>query len=443
MTACFSTLFNILTSLLIHSYSPLGLRCEGIHDPRVRHDEEHLVKVDRYVYPQKSTTLTTDIHIDYQHATKISETIYGGPFGANTAAIQSSFKALSAAICNSDDDARPVILTQSQRTEIDARPAPLTKSQRLEIAISMASTRPVLFVFKNSHVLYGRYLCMCRQSKVFKTENGKVKEIPGEQGLAFIRDKTPGYISVSEIAFDQKVRKGGKLHSPALWFNIPLQAMQEADMMNIRSLSRMKAQEYFAVWHNHHYDSEPPFRIFYARGKVFYPGAENDSTWHEFMSEILRHNLSQLQNTNGSSEVPNGDLECHFNSFRHVLEVDRWPANEGTENRRRLDAVPGVEDRYSVSLMKDKQRLWEAFVTAPWEDRTSPSNSLAETSKDRSRLCSFVALSEGQSLPEDAISSRCQLPFVVDENSCTFWNTWNEEWNTVIELNRQNGNHFE
>ena len=401
------------------------MRCAGIHDPRVGHDEAHsrkLIKVDRLLFPQH-TLFDTDAHIDYLHMTKISETIYGGPFGSQTAEILSSYKALSAAICNSD-----------------ARPAVLTQSQRIEIALAMAKTRPVAFEFKNSHTIYENHLCMWRQFKVFDTARGQVQEIPGEAGKALIRRKAPGVISVSEIAFDQEVREGGKLHPPALWFNIPLQAIEDIDMKRIKELNSIKGQVSFAL---SHHDPDPPFRVFYPR-EAFYPGGENnDSTVREFMTDILRHELSELQNTNVLSSQRTA-LEGRFEAIKRVLAVDQWPASKGTENRNAGDAVPGVEDRYSASLMEDKQRLWEEFATAPWGDR-SPSNSLDGSSKGRSRLCSFVALSEGQSLPEDAIStsSRCQLPFVADVHSSSFWYTWTKEWGTVIDQNRIKGNRFE
>ena len=329
--------------------------------------------------------MDTDIHVDYRYKTKQSEVHNGGPFGASTAEMLASFDAFISSICD-------------QKNGAATSTGSMTKAQRLQIALKFDEDRKAIikdcFNFKASHKISGIYPCMEVQAKVFDVRDGKQaveihKALP--QALAAKgMSMPPGFITVREIAFGQEVdsHKNSDLH-PALWFNIPDSDIQPATVEQIKRLNSENFHGSFLSYYSGKSPHDPQFPIFYT-GKGGYCSMDN------FITEVMRFELSALQGSNDPQQKIS--LSHRFESIKCTLEADKWPRSKGS-NRKLDDRVPSEKSKYVPTKNK---HIWSTFTSFT----EKPSKKNAWTTSEDTTLPSEGRLSVLQSLSEGHLVSK-------------------------------------
>lgn len=409
--------------LLIFIYSPMGLRCNMLHDPRVAGSEQwwlpHCVL--------QSNHLDVDIHVDWDGKYNFAHSHYGHPFGKGVEmndwqGFYDEITQRKNAAVKSSCISSPFVSTSSSSW---SSPRFLTEYQRVQIALTMRHEYEDLnkvYKYRPTHKILNE-ICMLIQTKVFDVKNATVLEIAVDQ----FDPVNPDHVIVREIAF-------GKLCSPndralALWFNI-----LDGDVEECSAKERLRPKRTERkLLDKKNQDKEKiikpvaPAKVTYAQiiGKSNnrvtryvptsfdddHPSMEKqihifcpkDEISHKLVSAIMKHRLDVLHKNSfeqTDSSIHGEEfkrLEQIFISIQRHFSTFHWPVNEGRKEVDENTLIPAVDTKYEVPNDGNGNHhgLWNSFV-----DTTSAGFNeekyCEEARTDEKRFSVFKTLSKGQ-----------------------------------------------
>jgi len=213
-------LINALSSLAQSTTSPFGSKCNCIHEHLigVSEDELRLVKVPNKQF--RVPGASTDVDVDYFRIPIICEVNYG-PLGRGTFSLFSNFHTFRKSVCNICDHINAV------------------DKQRCQVALAFYKTRKEK-KFEASHCAFKQFPCMVVQKKRFLlTADGSVQELASSRDAGQSTTRTGSTITVHELAFDHMHSSAGRSKPPpALWFNIPEEAIEAISTEDIKRIEK-------------------------------------------------------------------------------------------------------------------------------------------------------------------------------------------------------------
>ncbi len=172
--------------------------------------------------------INTNVHIDGFRESRIAKIHHGEAFGSETPKIMSTYFSFKNHVCNTSSETR---MTQ------------LKNLQRLTMVRIMrqARTNKIFSYSRPTHLFHG-HVCKILQKKVFYAPNvlGIISECPvieivNEAHLKRLKryDAWGSLVIAREVAFGGP-GSSKAIEEPAIWFNIPIGAIQEADISTIK-----------------------------------------------------------------------------------------------------------------------------------------------------------------------------------------------------------------
>ena len=293
-----------------------------------------------------------------------------GPLGRGTFSLFSNLDTFKKSVCNICDHVNPV------------------HKQHCQITLAFYKTRKGKR-FEETHCAFEVFPCMVVQKKQFLlTAAGGVHELASSSD-AGQSTRTGSTITVHKLAFDHMQSSFDRSKPPpALWFNIPEDAIQKISTEDIIRIARKKKElkrtdvqrraqrrarmhcksyctfdkslwsncicmqgkkvvhDFYKTYVSHTCKYEAPFQFLYAR--------LNDSyDVNGLIIQILEEELG--------GESKGDSLQKRFEGVKLALKFDYWPSSCATKDPKKYDSVPPVSRAYNIPKSNEKKALIDSF----------------------------------------------------------------------------------
>lgn len=362
-------------------YSPFGIRCSGIHDPRISGPSPSWLPHTE----TQGNSLSTDINVDGLHQKRMHAIHHGSPFGDQFSLELDDFTDLYKLVCN--------ISTTNKR-----RRNTLSEIHKLAIALQMRGESDWMYKYCPQHVI-NNTLCMVIQKRAFyinksgqayrislknyKANNPRhvlVQYVSLPVFLSFAITKThkrPFRFPLtpsSELAFGPD--SDPTVHGVALYFNISESDVVQCTPQQAKRFRWKKNTNNLAS----NFDYRECFKMIRPYDRDAYELATSimRHRWEVLKAErlsILNSRFEAIDRLDKEKEL----LKSTFLAYKRNWINWYWPVSNGRQIVDDDTPVPPVDTEYLPTIDEESvlnrnkevvkgsaiQNVWDSFVSSP------------------------------------------------------------------------------